>query len=109
MPLLRVACESAPNLCDGFIVRKRDRAGVCFNDESRVTFFLPGNDVIDDHRASSGDSFLDRRATGFTNEQMISAKQTRHLIGPTENIDFAVARRFLDRPVKFLVATHGDS
>src|SRR5216117_1175355 len=68
---------------------------ICFNDESRVTFFLPGNDVIDDHRASSGDSFLDRSATGFTNEQMISAKQTRHLIGPTENIDFAVARRFL--------------
>ncbi|PYJ82416.1 MAG: hypothetical protein DME73_04735 [Verrucomicrobia bacterium] len=68
MPLLRVACESALNLCGGFIVRKRDRAGVCFNDESRVTFFLPGNDVIDYHRASSGDRFLDGRATGFTNE-----------------------------------------
>src|SRR5436309_9314805 len=40
---------------------------------------------------------------------MIFAKQTRHLIGPTEDIDVAVARRFLDRPVKFLVATHGHS
>ena len=96
-------------MSNDFVVRKRDRAGVGFDNQARVAFLLAGNDVINDHRTSRRDCFLNRRAAGFGDEDVIFTKQSRHFVGPAVNVDLAIACGTLNRAAKTFIATNGDS
>ena len=61
--------------------------------------------MIDDHRTPGGDRFLDRCAAGFANQNVIFAKQPRHFLSPSKQMDFLIADGILNRTTKFFVAT----
>ena len=56
----------------------------CLLDEGDVAFFLAGDDVVHDKRNLGGDGFLNGRAAGFADEQVVRAHEGGHLIGPTD-------------------------
>jgi hypothetical protein len=85
----------------------RQHARVCLDNQLSITFFLSGDDVIDDHRTTRGNCFLHGRAAGFTNEQVAGAKHAREIVGPADDIDLAIVRACFNCSSKFVVASDG--
>ena len=66
-----------------------DRADAQCFDEPGVALFLPGNHLIDYHGTAGRDGFLDHRAAGLADDEMVRHEQARHLIGPAIDVDAA--------------------
>ena len=66
---------------------ERESATICFHQEPRVSFFLTGNDVIDNHRASRGHGLLHNCAAGFADEQVTRPQETRKFFAPPDDIE----------------------
>jgi len=80
-PLRPVVRERVLHRRDDGIVVQRHGPGFCFHDVTRVPFLLPWNHVVHDHRATGGHRFLDGRAAGLADDEMVDAEQARHQLG----------------------------
>lgn len=52
-------------------------------EELEVSFFLSGDEVMDQHRALRGDGFMDGRATGFADYEVVRVEELRNFFRPT--------------------------
>ena len=82
-PLFCVIGKRTLYLCDDLPRRICDHTRIRLDDKPGVAFLLPGDDVIDDHRTASGNCFLYRRTSSFSDEQMAVVKNARKFISPT--------------------------
>lgn len=94
---------------DGSLV-EGDGAGAGFEDEAGIAFFLAWDDVVNDHRTTSGEGFLHGSAAGFADEKMRGAKKTRHFLAPTDDVERAKSEvsRMLDGLAEAAFAADGD-
>ena len=88
----------------------RDRARFRFHDETRVAFFLAGDDVVHNHRARGRHRFLYRRAACFADNEMIGTEQPRQLVAPIHRFEFLRdgAADFFHRDFQSGIAADGD-
>jgi hypothetical protein len=93
-----------------FLVLLHDGAEVELGDEFGVAFLLPGDDLVDNHRAARGDGFLNGRAAGFADDEMMAHHEFRHLVRPAEHLHAVakVAGAFDEFGAQFGVAPGGD-
>jgi hypothetical protein len=52
-------------------------------EELEVSFLLPGNEVVDEHRALSSNGFVNGCSTGFTDDKMMCVEELRNFSRPT--------------------------
>jgi hypothetical protein len=95
--LFRVVGKRPLNLRDDLGRRMRNYARVCFDDQLGIAFFLTGDNVINNHRTTGRDRFLNGCASSFSDEQMALVKHARKFLGPTDDVDFAMTCRLFDR------------
>ena len=93
-----------------FTVFFGDRAQTEAPDQFRVAFLLPGNDLVDNHRAARGDGFLHGRAAGFADDQVVRHHQFGHLVRPAEDADAVgvFARALSQFGAQIRIASDGD-
>ena len=60
-----------------FLVLLPDGAEVITPDELGVALLLPGDDLVDNHRTAGGDGFLDSRAAGLGDDEVVAHHQFR--------------------------------
>jgi hypothetical protein len=56
-------------------------------EEAEVSFFLTGDEVVDEHRAAGGDGFVDGGSAGFTNGEVVGVEELRDSAGPADETD----------------------
>ena len=69
-----------------FLVLLHDGAEVELGDEFGVAFLLAGDDLVDNHRAARGDGFLNGRAAGLADDEVVAHHQFGHLVRPAEHL-----------------------
>lgn len=52
-------------------------------EELEIAFFLSWDEVMNQHRALSGDGLVNRCATGFTDHEVVGVEELRNFFGPT--------------------------
>ena len=62
-------------------------AGAELFEELEVSFFLAGDEVMDQHRALGGDGYVDGCATGFSDDKVVLVEELRDFSGPAEKAD----------------------
>ena len=87
-----------------------DGAEVEPGDEFGVAFLLSGDDLVDNHRAARGDGFLNGRAAGFADDEVMAHHEFRHLVRPAEHLHAvaAVAGALHELGAQLGVAPGGD-
>jgi len=102
--------EGAAKNRDHLIVGEGNGAGIRLRNELCVSLFLTGYDLIDNDRTGRRDCFLDRRPTGFANENVMRGEQLRQFRRPADDGKFlrgSIANRF-DIASQFFVAADRD-
>ncbi len=58
-------------------------------EQTKISFFLTGDEVMDQHRATSGNGFVDGGSTRFTDDEVVAVKELRDAASPADKMDAA--------------------
>lgn len=62
-------------------------AAANFFEQLEVAFFLAGDEVVDQHRASGGDGFVDGGPAGFANHEVVAGQEFGDFLRPAFDLD----------------------
>ena len=105
VPARGVIGESIFHRRNHLVVAHRDRAGIRFEHEARISFLVSGKDVVYDHRADGGKSFLDDGSASLADEKVTFTQQAWHFSAPPDNGEWTereaahLRDRFVQTPV----------
>ena len=59
-------------------------SGTQMFEQFQVALFLAGHEMVNDHRALGGNGFVNRRATGLADDEMVAVQEGGNTAGPTD-------------------------